>query len=33
MRYVKSLFKNIQKQDNMLKIILLFKKLTNFSGK
>ena len=33
MRYVKSLFKNIQKQDNMLKIILLFKKLTNFTGK
>ena len=33
MRYVKSLFKNIQKQDKMLKIILLFKKLTNFTGK
>ena len=32
-RYVKSLFTNIQKQQNMLKISLLFKKFTNFTGK
>ena len=32
-RYVKSLFTNIQKEYNMLKISLLFKKLTNFTGK
>ena len=31
-RYVKSLFTNIQKQ-NMLKINLLFMKFTNFLGK
>ena len=31
--YVKSLFTNILKQQNMLKISLLFKKFTNFSGK
>ena len=33
LRYVKSLFTNIQKQYNMLKISLLFKKFTNFTGK
>ena len=33
MKYEKSLFKNIQKQWNMLKISLLFKKFTNFTGK
>ena len=33
MRYVKVLFTNIQKQYNMLKISLLFKKMTNFAGK
>ena len=32
-RYVKSLFTNIQKQWNMLKISLLFKKFTYFTGK
>ena len=32
-RYVKSLFTNIQKQYNMLKISLLFKKFKNFTGK
>ena len=32
MRYVKSLFTNIQKQKNMLKINLLFKHFTNFTG-
>ena len=32
-RYVKSLFTNIQKQWNMLKISLLFKKFTNCTGK
>ena len=32
-RYVKSLFTNIQKQWNMLKISLLFKEFTNFTGK
>ena len=32
-RYVISLFTNIQKQWNMLKISLLFKKFTNFTGK
>ena len=31
-RYVKSLFTNIQKQQNMLKIGVLFKKNTNFTG-
>ena len=30
---VKSLFTNIQKQQNMLKISLLFKKFTNSTGK
>ena len=30
--FVKSLFTNIQKQSNMLKISLLFKKTTNFTG-
>ena len=33
MRYVKSLFSNVQKQKNMLKISLLLKKFTNFTGK
>ena len=32
-RYVKSLFTNFQKQKNMLKISLLFKKFANFKGK
>ena len=32
-KYVKSLFTNIQKQQDMLKISLLFKKYTNFTGK
>ena len=32
-RYVKSLFTNIQKEYNMLQISLLFKKLTNFTGR
>ena len=32
-RYVKSLFTNIQIQKNMLKISLLFKKFTNFTEK
>ena len=32
-RYVKCLFTNIQKQQNMLKISLLFKKFTNVMGK
>ena len=32
-RYLKSLFTNIQKQQNMLKISLLFKKFTNFTVK
>ena len=32
-RYVKILFTNIQKQQNKIKISLLFKKLTNFTGK
>ena len=32
-RYVKRLFTNIQKQKNMLKISLLFKKFRNFKGK
>ena len=32
-RYVKRLFTNIQKQKNMLKINLLFKKFRNFKGK
>ena len=32
-RYMKRLFINIQKQKNMLKISLLFKKFTNFTGK
>ena len=32
-RYVKSLFTNIQKQWNMLKISLYFKKFTYFTGK
>ena len=31
--YVKSLFTNIPKQQNMLKTSLLFKKLVNFTGK
>ena len=31
--YVKSLFTNIQKQSNMLKLRVLFKKFTNFTGK
>ena len=31
--YVKSLFTNIQKQKNMLKISPLFKKITSFTGK
>ena len=33
MKYEKSLLKNIQKQWNTLKISLLFKKFTNFTGK
>ena len=33
MRYVKSLFTNIQKQYNMLKISLLFKKFKKLHGK
>ena len=33
MSYAKSLFTNIQKQQNMLKISLLFKKFINFTGK
>ena len=32
-RYLKSLFTDIQKQKNMLKISLLFKTFTNFAGK
>ena len=32
-RNVKNLFTNIQKQLNMLKISLLFKKFINFTGK
>ena len=32
-KYVKSLFANIQQQKNMLKISLLFTKFTNFTGK
>ena len=32
-RYIKSLFTNIQKQQNLLKISQLFKKFTNFTGK
>ena len=32
-RFMKSLFTNIQKQKNTLKISLLFKKLTNFTEK
>ena len=32
-RYLKSLFTNIQKHYNMLKISLLFKKFTNFASK
>ena len=32
-RFVKSLFINIQKQQNMLKISLLYKKFTNFMEK
>ena len=32
-RYVKSLFTNIQKQQNILKISLLFRKFTNFTFK
>ena len=32
-KYVKSLFTNIQKQYNMLKISLPFKKFTNLKGK
>ena len=32
-RYMKCLFINIQKQQNMLKSNLLFKKNTNFTGK
>ena len=31
--YVKSLFTNIQQQQNMLKISLVFKKITNFTWK
>ena len=30
-RYVKSLFTNIQKQKNLLRISLLFKNFTNFT--
>ena len=33
LKYVKSLFTNIQKQQNMLKISLLFKTYTKFTGK
>ena len=33
MRYEKSLFTNIQKRQNILKINLLFKKFTTFTGK
>ena len=33
MKYVESLFKNIEKQYNMLKISLIFKKFTNFTEK
>ena len=33
MSYVKSLFTNIQKQQNKIKISLLFKKFTNFTDK
>ena len=32
-RYLKSLFTDIQKQKNMLKISLLFKTFANFAGK
>ena len=32
-KYVKDLFTNIQKQQNKLKISLLFKKFTNLTGK
>ena len=32
-RYVKSVFTNIQKQYNMLKISLIFQKFTNFTDK
>ena len=32
-RYEKSLFTNIQKRQNILKINLLFKKFTTFTGK
>ena len=32
-RYMKSLFTNIQKEQNMLKSIPLFKKNTNLTGK
>ena len=32
-RHVKGLFTSIQKQQNMLKISLLFRKFTNFTGK
>ena len=32
-RYVKSLFTNIQKQNNIIEISLLFKKFTNFTSK
>ena len=32
-RYMKSLPPNIQRQDNILKISLLFKKFTNFANK
>ena len=32
-RYVKSLFTNIQSQKKKIKISLLFKKITNFTGK
>ena len=31
-KFAKYLFTNIQKQENMLKISLLFKKNTNFTG-
>ena len=31
-KFAKCLFTNIQKQKNMLKISLLFKKNTNFAG-
>ena len=33
MRYVKCLFTNIQKQYNMFKTSLIFKKFTNFTRK